>query len=194
MIYKYIFTVITLIFTTVGLQSQSFLISGQIPSSFKENADIEIRIINLTQQDTVFISPDGNGLYEYNASAGNNYRVSAKIIGGARYDDFLNGVSTLDQVIILRHILGITPLPSIAKLVASDVNLDEKVTASDLVFIRKLILGFNQNFGHSTSWLLRPTTDPKLEFYNIVDHQSNTTGLDFIPIKLGDVNGNAIGG
>lgn len=106
----------------------------------------------------------------------------------------MNGVSTLDLVLILRHILVITPFSSVAKIVAADVNMDGKVTASDLVFIRRLILGFSQNFGHTNSWFIRPASDPKLEFYDIINLQSDTTGLDFIPIKLGDVSGSAIGG
>ncbi|MBK9257557.1 MAG: hypothetical protein IPM42_19015 [Saprospiraceae bacterium] len=191
---KYIFTTITCISVAFGLQSQTAVISGQIASSFVENADIEIQIINLTQSDTIILNPDTSGLFEYNAPIGNDYRIIAKIVGGARSDDFLNGVSTLDQVLILRHILGITPLTSVANIVAADVNLNGKVTASDLVFIRRLILGFNQNFGHTNSWLIRPLSDPKLEFYDIISLQSETMGLDFIPIKLGDVNGTAVGG
>jgi hypothetical protein len=77
-------------------------------------------------------------------------------------------------------------------MLAADVNLDGKITATDLVFIRRLILGINQDFGHSISWLLRPTSNVNLEFYDIIDLQSDTTGLDFAPIKLGDVNGTSV--
>ncbi len=191
---KYIITIIILISVAFGLRSQTALISGQIPSSFVENAVIEIQIINLTQPDTILLIPNEDGIYEYNAPIGDDYRLIAKIFGGERSNDFLNGVSTLDLVLILRHILVITPFSSVAKIVAADVNMDGKVTASDLVFIRRLILGFSQNFGHTNSWFIRPASDPKLEFYDIINLQSDTTGLDFIPIKLGDVSGSAIGG
>ncbi|MBK8627510.1 MAG: hypothetical protein IPN86_18665, partial [Saprospiraceae bacterium] len=55
--------------------------------------------------------------------------------------DDINGVSTLDLVIIQRHILGLQAMNSPYKLIAADANNDGKVTASDLTEIRKLILG-----------------------------------------------------
>lgn len=189
---KNILLLITLFFNVFGLRSQTSLISGQIPSLFVKKAEIEIHIVNLTQPDTIIIFPDTSGLYEYQLPSGNDYKITAKLVGGERFDDFINGVSTLDLVIIQRHILGIASLPSASKMLAADVNLDGKITATDLVFMRRLILGINQDFGHSISWLLRPTTDVNLEFYDIIDLQSDATGLDFAPIKLGDVNGTSV--
>ena len=62
-------------------------------------------------------------------------------VSASKTDDYTNGVSTLDLVLIQRHIfLGLTKLDSPEKLLAADVNKDGKVTASDLVELRKLIL------------------------------------------------------
>jgi hypothetical protein len=183
---------ITLLLSVFSLKSQKSLISGQIPSLFVKNSEIEIHIINLTQPDTIIILPDTSGHYEYQLPSGNDYKITAKLVGSERFDDYLNGVTTLDLVLIQRHILGLASLPSASKMLAADVNLDGKITATDLVFIRRLILGINQDFGHSISWLLRPTSNVNLEFYDIIDLQSDTTGLDFAPIKLGDVNGTSV--
>lgn len=182
---------ITLLLSVFSLKSQKSLISGQIPSLFVKNSEIEIHIVNLTQPDTIIILPDTSGHYEYQLPSGNAYKITAKLVGGERFDDFLNGVTTLDFVIIQRHILGLASLPSASKMLAADVNLDGRITATDMVLIKKLILGITLDFGHSISWLLRPSSNVNLEFYDIIDLQSDTTGLDFEPIKLGDVNGNA---
>lgn len=186
---KNILITITLLSITFGLQSQTSLISGHIPSAFLVNGEVEIQIINLTQSDTIILTPDASGLYEYNAPVGNDYKVSSSVVGGKRYSDFVNGVSTLDQVLIMRHILAVDIFTSPNKLIAADVNLDGRITSIDLVLARRLILGIIQDFGHPYSWFIRPITDPTLEAYELINLQSDATGLDFITIKLGDVNG-----
>lgn len=186
---KHILITITLLSITFGLQSQTSLISGHIPSAFLVNGEVEIQVINLTQSDTIILTPDASGLYEYNAPVGNDYKVSSSVVGGKRYSDFVNGVSTLDQVLIMRHILAVDIFTSPNKLLAADVNLDGRITSIDLVLARRLILGIIQDFGHPYSWFIRPITDPTLEAYELINLQSDATGLDFITIKLGDVNG-----
>ncbi|MBK9583675.1 MAG: hypothetical protein IPO48_17815 [Saprospiraceae bacterium] len=64
----------------------------------------------------------------------------------------MNGVSTLDLVMIQRHILGLQALDSNYKLIAADANNDGKVTASDLTDLRKLILGVTTALPNNTSW------------------------------------------
>jgi len=189
---KYILILIVLLSITFGLRSQTALISGHLPATFLTNAEVEIHIINLNQQDTIKRIPDASGLYEYNAPIGNDYKISAKLVGGARFNDFLNGVSTIDQVLILRHIIEIKTFAIPEKIIAADVNLDGIVTSSDLVLMRRLLLGINQDFGHSNSWFIRPTSNPIVNSYDIINLQADMTGLDFITIKLGDVSGNAI--
>ncbi|MBK9736814.1 MAG: hypothetical protein IPO92_18385 [Saprospiraceae bacterium] len=66
--------------------------------------------------------------------------------------DDINGVSTLDLVMIQRHILGLQSLSSPYKIIAADANNDGKVTASDLTDIRKLILGITVDYPSNTSW------------------------------------------
>jgi len=188
---KNILITITLLSFAFGLRSQTSLISGHIPSAFLVNAEVEIQVINLTQPDTIILTPDASGLYEYNAPVGNDYKVSSSVVGGKRYNDFLNGVTTLDQVLTLRHILEIQTFTTPEKHIAADVNLDGRMTSIDLVLMRRLILGINSDFGHSNSWFIRPTTNPTLASYELINLQSDATDLDFIIIKLGDVNGTA---
>lgn len=124
-----------------------------------------------------------------------DYRVTP-----GKNDDLLNGVSTLDLVMIQRHILGLAQLESPYKLIAADINNSQKVTAADLVELRKAVLGIQSGFTNNTSWRFVDVAyqfpDPANPFpfaenlsMSALDH--NVAGMDFIAVKVGDVNGSA---
>ncbi len=114
----------------------------------------------------------------------------------------LNGVSTLDLILIQRHIIGLDILDSPYKIIAADINRSNKVTGIDIVELRKLILGVYPTFPDNTSWrmvdethLFPDPTDPFSgpgipEEYNIYSFDSSM-GIDFVGVKVGDVNGSA---
>ncbi len=115
--------------------------------------------------------------------------------------DHLNGVSTLDLILIQRHILGLQELGTPYKLLAADVNSSEDINGIDLVELRKLILGVYQEFPNNTSWRFidaaydfEDQTDPWIsdltENYEIPELQVDME-IDFIGVKIGDVNGSA---
>ena len=140
---------------------------------------------------------DENGQFDFaSLPEGGQYSVVP-----TKNDDPLNGVSTLDLVMIQRHILGIDKLATPYKLVAADVNKDGKITASDLVDLRKLILGTVPGFENNKSWRFIDRNyqfqDPTYaqgeafpEVYNI-DALNTDMTTDFMAVKTGDVNGNA---
>ncbi len=124
-----------------------------------------------------------------------NYSLLAQ-----KNDDILNGVSTLDIVMMQRHILGLAELTSPYKLIAADVNNSAKITAADLVELRKVILGIQPAFSNNHSWrfvdVAHRFVDPKNPFpyaesmaMENLDH--DVAGMDFIAVKIGDVNGSA---
>jgi hypothetical protein len=130
-----------------------------------------------------------------NMTTGGAYSVKPE-----KNDDHINGVSTLDLVLIQRHILSIDKLNSPYKLIASDANRDGKITAADLVELRKLILGTTTSFSNNKSWRFVDKgytfQDVKFaqgeafpEVYNIENLNTDMT-TDFIAVKIGDVNGN----
>lgn len=55
--------------------------------------------------------------------------------------DPLLGISTIDLVDIMRHILGLKRLEEPCRLSAADVNRDGRINGQDLVELRKLVLG-----------------------------------------------------
>ena len=78
---------------------------------------------------------------------GNNYQVVP-----SRGDDWMNGVSTKDILIIQKHLLGMEALDSPYKLIASDVDGSGSVSAKDLIQLRKLILGKINQLDNNESW------------------------------------------
>ncbi|HNM25980.1 MAG TPA: hypothetical protein PKL15_11140, partial [Saprospiraceae bacterium] len=120
-----------------------------------------------------------------------------------RNDNLLNGVSTFDLALISKHILGIDILPTPYRIVAADVNKSNSVTTFDIVKLRKLILGVDSVLLENTSWRFIPADfnfpDPQNPFtvapfpdsVDIVLQGNPAGGINFIGIKVGDVNGSA---
>ncbi len=111
--------------------------------------------------------------------------------------DYLNGVSTLDMIFIQRHILAINSLQEFCNLQASDVNLDGRISAFDLLLMRQLILGQTLSFPTGASWVFYnalaqdvslPAEQRDLKFTKA---EFPLSQLDIIAVKLGDVNGSA---
>lgn len=114
--------------------------------------------------------------------------------------DPANGVTTADIITIRRHVLAIEPFTSPYQLIAADVNNNGSVTSYDLLLIQRLILNINQEFADVPSWRFVPAdyefmdgsfTDfpESISVNNFTTDQNN---LDFIGIKMGDVNRTAV--
>ncbi len=114
-------------------------------------------------------------------------------------DNYANGITTLDMVLILKHILNIQPFNSPYQSIAADVNKNNSISAADLVAIRKVILGTATTFPNNTSWRFVDAD------YNFLDDNpldedfpetltinlSKDTDFNFVGVKIGDVNGTA---
>lgn len=117
-------------------------------------------------------------------------------------NDPLNGVSTFDLVLINKHILGLEILSSPYKIIAADANGGNTVTTADIVVLRKLILGLITHFPNNISWRFVDAAhtfpNPSNPFQTPLFPQSITclvppaTDVDFVAVKVGDVNGNAV--
>lgn len=122
-------------------------------------------------------------------------------IGTYKNDDVMNGVTTLDLIMIQRHILGLAEFDSPHQYIAADINNSESVNGSDLLALRKMILGINSEFPNNQSWraidvehvfddATDPWSSPIPEGYDIMNLSTNMY-IDFLGIKIGDINGSA---
>ena len=101
----------------------------------------------------------------------------------------LNGISTLDLVLIQRHILGMQPMQSELMRIAADVNGDKYISVYDMVLLRKLILGISSTLPES--WRIRNKIDLSQHAIQIVKLFEDVNNADFVLIKVGDINGNS---
>ena len=141
------------------------------------------------------VDTDGNGNYAFPSMApGGNY-----VINPYSDENPLMGISTIDLLIIQRHILGIAELDSPYKQIAADVNKDNVIDGVDLVELRKLILGIYTELPENDSWRFidesfqfsvaqSPLVQNFVEDYEIVGLNQNM-GVNFIAVKVGDVDG-----
>ncbi len=112
----------------------------------------------------------------------------------------LNGVSTLDLVLMSKHILGVQPLNSAYQMIAADVNKSGTVSTADIVELRKMILAIQSNFTKNTSWRFVdksyqfPTNPLSAAFPESKQFNGLTNDIEnapFVAVKIGDINGNA---
>lgn len=115
-------------------------------------------------------------------------------------DDYINGISTLDIILMQRHILGLQPLEDPFKILAADVNSNQSISAVDMVILRRLILGHIDEFPESDSWLFVPANihfeDPvnpwPIKDKITVGSMMTSGKEDILAIKVGDLNATAI--
>jgi len=173
------------------------LVSGRIISENQE--PVELVEVELRQTAS-------NEIRTFNTSADGNYAFSNVILGpdyeltATRDDNYLNGVTTLDLVLIQKHILGLQSFNSAFKTIAADVNNSQSVTAIDLVELRKLILGIYNELPSNDSWRIvdasqnypAPTQPwPLNEDINLYGLNGSSPNNDFIAVKIGDINASA---
>lgn len=162
---------------------------GGIPIS-----DVEVV---LEAVETSKLMTDGSGQYMFdNLPIGLQLQVTP-----SKNDDLLNGISTLDLVLIQRHILGLQNLDDPYKIIAADINNSGSVTTADLILLRKMILGTKSENEQVSSWRFLDASveisdpeHPLLESLPESYRQDNLLKdevIDFIGVKVGDVNGSA---
>jgi hypothetical protein len=109
----------------------------------------------------------------------------------------LCGVSTLDLVLISKHIINVRPLGSPWKILAADVNCDGAVTTVDLVVLRKHILRIDGGFPNCSSCyktypenvtFVDPTNPFTTSISNCITGIGPNDEVNFSVIKIGDVS------
>ncbi len=156
---------------------------------------------------SVSLTKDSETLYAMNTSDNGKYVLVVPEVDGQRYtiepkrlDQPRNGVSTLDLVRIQKHLLGKELFNSPYQYIAADANNNEQISAIDLIEIRKLILGIYTEFPANESWRFIDKNYqmanqghpwPFDDVINIQYDGHSVSGLDFIAIKVGDVNHSA---
>ena len=167
-------------------------------STSKETGQIisEINAYISNDMDTMIQSAEWGGYAFYPQSMGGDYTITPE-----KNNDFTNGLTTLDLVLIKKHILGIELLDSPYKRIAADANHDENITTFDVVQLKSIILQNWDELPNNTSWRFVkagyqfPSEDPFVEAFpesiECVNVTENQMYMNFIGVKIGDVNDSA---
>ncbi len=162
--------------------------------------NVEVEAMTTNPEFPKYTKTGADGKYAfYSNPTFYNYEITS-----SKNDDFTNGVSTLDLVIIQKHILSIEALNSPYKRIAADINNDGSIKASDLLQLRKLILGLytGDRLPSNDSWRFvdadfqfadAANPWPFDEIGNVDNLSTNMMAENFIGVKVGDVNGTVQG-
>lgn len=190
-----------LLLTLSGLLAFQTLVAQNIVSGYitTEGGDPLANVlvaINGSVEQSVFSRNDG--YYEFTAP--DNGHI---VLTPCASINVLNGVTTLDRVLISRHLLGVELLDSPYKLIAADVDQDDALTGLDTLLIADLIFGLIPSLPNEKSWrfieeayVFPDPTNPFLEDYPeevIISNVVSDTTVNFIGVKLGDINSSAQG-
>jgi len=173
---------------------QRVIVEGEVYTEALEAIEnVEVELANNAPSEMT----NENGEYAFgDMPMGGSYDIRPE-----KNDDYLNGVSTFDLVIIQRHILGSESLDSPYKRIAADANNSHNITALDLIELRKLILGIYDELPTNDSWRFvsvdhtfadrdNPWVSDWPESYEIYELNTDME-IDFVGVKIGDVNGSA---
>ena len=120
--------------------------------------------------------PDGRFVFDDLPKSGAYTLEFAKITNPG------NGVSAIDVVQIMNHILGTNPLFGTFQQRSADANNDGQVSSVDLVQILNVIIGKSEMFPNNTSWKFEPP------FIHMTPENSESFNRQIIGYKIGDVN------
>ena len=192
-------TCITSDSTNVVFNGSSNSISGRIITVMKKV--VKNSKINLSGSSISTLNVDAFGNFSLGSLVNGSYKLKA-----SKNNDITkaNGINTTDVLFVQRHILNTTKLNSAYKLIAADVNGDKLINATDLLRIKRLILGTDTTFTKGSgvnkidrlwefvdsAYQFPDTTNPfpfkdSISLANLTSNEINQT---FIGIKLGDVN------
>ncbi len=157
--------------------------------------NVDVQIITT---DTVVADTDTNGEYLFD----NAFENHSYLVKPVRDTNYVNGVSSYDLILIRKHILGVQDLGTPYKMIAADVNRSGSITTFDMLLLKKLILQIDSVFSNNNSWRFvdanyvfpneeNPfqSTFPEAKFVEGIT--ANESAVDFIGVKIGDINGNA---
>ncbi|WP_216650076.1 SdrD B-like domain-containing protein [Lewinella sp. W8] len=138
---------------------------------------------------------DDNGIYEFGGVPAGNY-----VVEPTKVDDVANGLSTLDELILQRHLVGEELITDPYRFLAADMNGSGTLTVLDRLIMRNIVLGNTDVLAAEDCWRFVPkayleemanelTGMSQIPSSIKVDNfEACDLGHDFVGVKLGDLN------
>ncbi len=172
-------------------------VQGRIETSLAQAVmNVEVNLDG-DSNDRRMTAEDGRYLFA-SMPTGGQYSIKP-----TKSDDYLNGVSITDMILIQQHILGLKQLADPYLMLAADVNKSQSITIADLIMLQQIILGNKEKPGNDESWLFvdgaYQFTDPTQPFIAdvpdsyFINELNDDLFLNFVGVKYGDVDGSVLG-
>ncbi len=155
-----------------------------------EQVEVEVVVESRNVQASMLTGSDGT--YNFDVPMGEIIHVTpSKDIAPN------NGVSTMDLILLQKHIIGMEPLGSPYRMIAADVNRDGFVNALDLLEVRQMVLREIDAFANSESWRFVlanhqfASDQPQAENFPerlVTNMNQQEMQSDFIGIKIADLD------
>lgn len=187
----FFFTILTLFISNVAfLQSPAFVITGKVTGYDPVGTVKDVTLVYGGVSTDITLGSDGSFSFTTLDPTPQNLEIN-------NAKDYLNGINVGDIIKIQNHILGKNKLEKGNKLIAADVSKNGNILVSDILPIRRIILGKSDKFNSGKSWTFIDEKFP-LEINNfglapdfITVDPNNPGDIHFKAIKLGDVDLNA---
>ena len=157
-----------------------------------------VEVFAVADDQEIGITTEDDGYYRFDGLAeGADYTIRP-----FHNDGPINGLSTFD-ISLVSDYLTQTEEETLSpyQLIAADANNSRAITILDLIEIREILLGIDDDFDNNTSWRFVPADyafpDPANPWAEVfpeaatVASLSGTRAADFVAIKVGDVNNSA---
>lgn len=172
-------------------------ISGKVQNVGGEAIEGAKLILKGEKTNLTFSDKNGQFLFEY-LKENQDYSLSATLDTSSK-----EGVTTLDIVMIMRHILGEQPFTTPFQYLAADADLSGSITTLDVIHIRKLVLCLENSYPHKRNFRFLPTgvnfqrPEEALlknvpESLSVKALQGKILNATITAIKIGDVTGDAL--
>ncbi|NOT35748.1 MAG: T9SS type A sorting domain-containing protein [Saprospiraceae bacterium] len=176
----------------------TFIVSHSISGKVRSLSEELLEDVHVTMKDSIhyeIIGSNEKGEYAFNnIPSGMTFQMSLH-----SNKDVIEGLSTADIVKIQQHVLGKRLLNNVNELIASDVDMNGRISSADISHIRKIILGITTGFPSNQTFVFinklyefKNKTEPWIECAEQseikIANISKSEVIDFYGIKLGDVN------
>lgn len=172
-------------FTTGNIEGRITTTTGYAP----EGIQVQFREIERLEHSTAFADTSGKFIIP-NVSNEFEFVLKPKLNTKTAV-----GVSTLDIVLIQRHIVGTKPFDNPFSFLAADINQSRSVNSVDLVELRKVVLGTRTSFPNNTpSWIFVDTKEDfplgpfGQKYADTLIARSPSFDNHLYAVKIGDIN------
>lgn len=158
---------------------------------------IKNAIVSISGGATTNATTTGTGQYSFSdLNPGGNYTIKV-----SRPDFLLQDLDIFDLIILRDHILNKAPVTDPMQWIAGDVNKDGDISILDFGEIKDILLARTANYINNTPWVFVPTDElltlekAKAQTFktsrSLNAPSTSKSDLDFIGIRIGDLNGSA---